>query len=221
MPIRQLPLVNEEIYHILNRGVARAHIFKNRYDYKRFISGIKLYQFQNPPINCSRFVNLTESEKEKNLKNLTKQIEILSYCLMPNHFHLILKQKEENGIAEFMRHVADSYGKYFNEKHKRKGPLFEGRFRAVRVENEEQFLHLNRYIHLNPHSAFLVKKIEDLFDYPHSSLKEYLELDNSNLCQKELVMEAFGNSIEKYKNFIIDQANYQQHLQIIKHQILE
>ena len=221
MPARQLPLVNGEIYHILNRGVAHSPVFVNRYDYKRFINSIKLYQFQSPPVNCSRFINLTENEKEKNLKNLTKQVEILSYCLMPNHFHLILKQKEENGIAEFMRYSANSYGKYFNEKHNRKGPLFEGRFRAVRVESEEQLLHLGRYIHLNPYSAFLVKKIEDLFDYPYSSMREHLGLSDERLCQKEIIMKAFGGSIKKYKNFIVDQADYQQRLQFIKHQTLE
>ena len=221
MPVRILPLVNDEIYHTLNRGVAQLPVFRNRGDYERFLNSVELYRFQNPPINCSRFISLTRDEREKKLKSLTEQVEILAYCLMPNHFHFILKQNKENGIFEFVHRVATSYGKYFNEKYKRRGPLFEGRFKTTRVESEPQLLHLSRYIHLNPYSASLVKNIEGLIEYSYSSLREYLELGEKNICRKKIIMKAFGNSIEKYKNFIADRADYQRHLQIIKDQILE
>ena len=99
--------------------------------------------------------------------------------------------------------------------------MFEGRFKTTRVESEPQLLHLSRYIHLNPYSASLVKNIEGLIEYSYSSLREYLELGEKNICRKKIIMKAFGNSIEKYKNFIADRADYQRHLQIIKDQILE
>ena len=134
---------------------------------------------------------------------------------MPNHFHFLLKQTAEEGIAKFMSNFQNSYTRYFNTRHNRVGPLFQGPFRAVRVETDEQLLHLSRYIHLNPYSSFVVKNIKDLEEYQWSSFKEYLGKEKG-FCQKEIVMSFFKNP-QDYRKFVFDQADYQRELQKIKH----
>ena len=139
---------------------------------------------------------------------------------MPNHIHLLLKQVTDNGITDFMWKVSDSYTHYFNIKKSRKVPLFEGRFKSVRIESEQQLLHVSRYIHLNPYSSGLVKKISELKDYAYSSLPEYFGLIKNGICQKDIVLSYFKKP-GSYKDFIVGQADYQRELEILKHVILE
>ena len=139
---------------------------------------------------------------------------------MINHYHLLLKQIKNNGIFNFIRLLNNSYSHYFNTKYKRKGSLFEGRFKAARIENDAQLLHLSRYIHLNPYSSFLVKNSEELISYPFSSLSEYLRQNKDNICHKEIVLGQFSD-FKDYKKFVLNQADYQRSLQGIKHQLLE
>jgi putative transposase len=138
---------------------------------------------------------------------------------MPNHFHFLLKQTKDSGIKEFIRLMGNSYAKYFNAKYRRKGSLFESRFKAVRIETDEQLFHVSRYIHLNPYSGFVVKTLNQLIIYPFSSLPEYLSKTN-NVCHQEHLWGQFS-SPAKYKQFILDQADYQRTLQGIKHQLME
>jgi len=224
MPPRKDPSVTGEIYHIINRGVASMPIFVNGRHYNRFLEAMLYYQHAAPPLRYSYFSRLPQSAKVEKLSQLkqTKNylVEIICYCLMPNHFHLLLKQVSDNGISEFIRKFSESYAHYFNTKNKRIGPLFQGRFKSVRVETEEQLLHVSRYIHLNPYSAGIVKSITELKKYPHSSLPEYLGSAENNLCQKDLVLSYFkGNS--GYEDFVSGQADYQRELARIKNLLLE
>ena len=139
---------------------------------------------------------------------------------MPNHFHLIIKQVVENGISKFIGNVTNSYTRYFNTKNERVGPLFQGKFKAKRIETEEQFFHLSRYVHLNPYSSYVVKTLEDLENYPFSSLPEYLGKVQTNFCTKEVILENFKNKTE-YKRFLFDQVDYQKKLEEIKHLTLK
>jgi len=221
MPARHQLLVNGGFYHVFNRGVASLPFFNRDLDYKKFIKIFSFYRFNVPLLKFSRFSSLPIDLKEKKLEKGRPLVEILAYCLMPNHFHFLLKQVADKGIAQFVMRLSDSYAKYFNTRVGRKGPLFEGRFRAVEVDNEQQLLHLSRYVHLNPYSAFVVKKIEDLFTYPYSSLDEYLRLTGKKICNTEIVMNSFASNIERYKNFLVDQADYQQNLQMIKSQLID
>jgi putative transposase len=150
----------------------------------------------------------------------TPLVQIIAYCLLPNHFHLLLKQQKENGISKYMANLTNSYARYFNPKHKRRGPLFEGRFKAVRIETDQQLLHVNRYIHLNPYSSFLTKTVEQLFSYPYSSLPQYLKNGNSDSLEKEIILDFFKTP-SSYKEFLKDQADYQRQLDIIKHLTLD
>lgn len=147
-------------------------------------------------------------------------VEINAYCLMPNHYHLLVKQTKDNGIFNFVRRLSSSCSHYFNKKNERKGGLFEGRFKAVRVETNGQLLHLSRYIHLNPYSSFLVNDLRSLLDYSFSSLPEYLGRTETSICQKGTILNQFPNP-EDYKKFVLDQADYQRSLEEIKHQLLE
>jgi len=224
MPSRKIPLVTGEIYHVVNRGVGAIPIFANHRDYQRFTLTFRYYQNQKVPFQFSKFLGLPKEEKEKLFNRLQEEkdflVEIIAYCLMPNHYHFLLRQKTDNGILNFIRLTTDSYSKYFNIKSKRKGSLFEGRFGAIRVENETQLIHLARYIHLNPHSSFVIKTSKDLLAYPHSSLGEYLKPKGIGFCQKELIY-AYFKTPREYREFVLNQADYQRNLEIIKHQLLE
>lgn len=223
MPPRETPLVNNFIYHIINRGNNSIPIFINNYDYQKFIQ-IMLYYQKPQTLRLSKLLQLPKSQRIK-LKNFPQSnqtflVEIIAYCLMPNHFHLLLKQTQNNGITTFMRLVQNSYCHYFNTKWNRKGTLFEGRFKSVLVETDEQLLHLSRYIHLNPYSSFLVKDVPSLMEYKYSSLPEYLKMTASEICQKQIILDQFP-TINDYKNFVLNQADYQRTLDQIKHQTLE
>lgn len=224
MPARTVPLVTNEIYHILNRGNASTPIFRTRYDYQKFIQTFLYYRNNNTPVRFSKLTGIPRVERDKLLERLKKKkdflVEITAYCLMPNHYHFILKQAKDKGILNFIRLSTNSYSRYFNAKNKRKGGLFEGRFKAVRVETDDQLLHLSRYVHLNPYSSFLVKDFEGLLKYPFSSLLEYVGSSKTNICKKENVLCQFPNP-KGYKKFVFDQADYQRTLEEIKHQLLE
>lgn len=211
MPSRTVPFVNNEYYHIFNRGVAKMPIFNNAFDCKHFLSTILYYQIDGPKPRFSFFRNKPIS-LEKNMKI----VDIICYCLMPNHFHFMLRQKRENGITEFVSKLSNSYTKYFNIKNKRVGPLLQGEFRSAYVESNEQLLHLSRYIHLNPLIGYVTKELRE---YKWSSYPEYLGL-NGSICSKEIVLEQF-KSERDYEQFVLDQVNYARELDFIKHKLLD
>lgn len=212
MPRRNDPLINGEYYHIYNRGVNKMPIFQDLRDYKRFYKSITYYQIKGPKPSFSRFNPILH---KLDLNN--KIVEIIAYCFMPNHYHLLLRQIEENGITEFMGKIGNSYTKYTNIKRGRVGPIFQGEFKSVLIESNEQLLHLSRYIHLNP----LVSGITDsLGKYVWSSYPEYLGLTGSNICAKGIILDQYKNS-QDYNQFVLDQADYGVELERIKHQLLD
>ncbi len=224
MPGRTIPLVSNEIYHIFNRGIASQPTFIDKRDYQRALDTIFYYQNVSPPIKYSRFLSLSLQERNNILEKLRIQkdflVEIITLCLMPNHFHLLLKQLKDNGISRFVGNLTNSYTRFFNTKRKRSGPIYEGKFKSVRIETEEQLLHVSRYIHLNPYTAFIVKKLEDLENYPYSSFIEYTKDSTTNFYTKDIILGNFKNR-KAYKQFVFDQANYQRTLDQIKHLISE
>jgi putative transposase len=139
---------------------------------------------------------------------------------MPNHFHLLLRQEAEGGISSFMKHLTDSYTRYFNTKYNRVGPLYQGAFKAVRIETDEQLLHVSRYIHLNPLVSLLVNE-KDFLDYPWSSMQYYRGKDETlNRVTMKPILEHF-KSANDYIKFVLDQADYGKALEKIKHMIFE
>ncbi len=219
MPARAVPLVNNQFYHVYNRGINKQQIFRGIKDYQRAIELINFYQYLNPPLRYSKYQLLSIDRKQEFWKILTKKpkiVSINSYCLMPNHFHLLVKQKADGGISKYLSNLQNSYTKYFNTKHNRTGPLLQGQFKAVRIEDDNQLLHINRYIHLNPYSSFIVKNVDDILTYPWSSIQEYLKATINPICEKDIILSNFKNTNE-YKSFILEQADYQRQLDIIKH----
>lgn len=207
MPYRNTLFSNGNYYHIFNRGIDKRLIFKQKKDYLRFLDCLKYYQYN------SKKPKFSQRHKYKSLV-LNKNkilVEIVAFCLMPNHFHLLVKQVEERGIQEFMTKLSNSHSSYFNIKHKREGDLFESEFKAVLIESDEQLLHLSRYIHLNPFVANLVEKPEL---YPWSSCQEYFT-DMNGLCHKNIVLNSFKKTT--YQNFVMDHAGYAKQLHLIKH----
>lgn len=221
MPYRKTFLATDQIYHVFNRSVAGQTIFLHQNDYKRALAAIKFYVFKNTPISFSHYIRLKDEELSKIVQKLTdKQITILAYCIMPNHFHFLIKQNSEGGIKSFTANFQNSYAKYFNTKTKRHGALFQSMFKAVRVESDEQLIHVARYIHLNPLTTYIVKDPTELEFYPWSSLIQYLDSNESGIAETDMILNYFKSKNE-YKKFIFDQTDYQRKLDRIKHLTFE
>lgn len=218
MPGRKYPLITNEYFHIFNRGIDHRPTFTDLINFRRAKETIQFYRFASLPIKLSQFLVLGNNRRQEIFNQIDKSntlVDIICYCLMPNHFHFLLQQKQENGISKFLSNFQNSYTRYFNTKRRRIGPLFLDQFKAVRVETNEQLLHLSRYIHLNPYTSYVVKNITQLENYQWSSLADYLEGKNE-LCAKKIILDFFKKP-EDYKKFIFDQANYQRDLKSIEH----
>ena len=216
--IRKIPLVSGEIYHIFNKSIAGYKIFNTKGEFLRMMEVTQYYLWGRRKIRFSKWKEIRENRlSEIEVLKEEKIVEIIAYCIMPTHIHLILKQIRDKGISIFMSQISNSYARYFNEKHKRKGPLWEKEFKNILITTDEQLLHLTRYIHLNPVSAFLVDKPEDWFA---SSYREYLgEVEElQRICNCEDFLDITPSS---YKEFVENRIPYQRELEKIKNLILE
>lgn len=209
MPGRITPLINEGFYHIFNRGSDKRDIFLETRDYSRFLKVIYYYHFSNIKIRFSIF-NKSKIDFFTPLSD-SRLVEIISYCLMPNHFHLLLKQVEDGGISKFLSQISNSYTKYFNTKNKRAGPLLQGAFKAVPIESDEQLIHVSRYIHLNPIVANIC---QNLSQYKWSSFTEFKY--GSSFSSTEEILKFF-KSPKEYQTFLEEQIDYGTTLEILKH----
>ncbi len=142
-------------------------------------------------------------------------LEIIAYCCMPTHIHLILKQLKKGGISVFMSNVLNSYTRYFNNKTKRRGPLWESRFKNVEVTSDEQLLHLTRYVHLNPVTANLIE-VPQAWNF--SSYEEFLGEIKEGICNYSKFLDI---DPDEYREFVNSQIDYQQELAKIKELCLE
>lgn len=225
MPTRKTPLVSQQIYHVYNRGIDGRDTFLDKKCYWRILQLINYYRFSSQAVRFSRYLDLPETQRKKTIDKLYKQhelINIFAYCIMPNHFHLLLEQMVDNGISKFLSNLLNSYTRYFNTRNKRIGQLFLGQFKASLIESEAQMLHVSRYIHLNPYSSGLTRDFDDLLKYEWSSLPEYLYSDGQDIliCHRDKVMSHFS-SIAKYKEFIFDQKDYQRKLKSLQYLLHE
>jgi len=185
---RKTTFAENECYHIYSRGVEKRKIFLNTKDYERFVA---LLYIMNQP-NQFRVVDFLRNNKN-DLKSIFKEdrvdtlVSILGYCLMPNHFHLILYEHTEGGISKFMGKLLTAYSMYFNTKYERSGPLFTRPFRSEYISNESQYMYIFSYVHLNPIS--LLEKDwkeqgvknkketeESLTKYEYSSYQDFLDM---------------------------------------------
>jgi putative transposase len=222
MPRRIEPLEVESFHHIYNRGVAKQSIFLCDSDYYQVLECIKYYQYVDPPIRLAKLKDLKQEHQMELWRDLyltgTKQVDIIAFVLMPNHWHFLLKQNIDNGISKFLSLTSNSYTKYFNTRYHRVGYLFQGPFKSVRVESEEQLLHLSRYIHLNPTVSNIVP-IKELFKYKWSSFNDYLSPIPS-FTSPQIVLNYFKEK-DQYRDFVLNHFDYARQLEIVKHQLLD
>jgi putative transposase len=221
MNIRKDPLVNGQYYHIFSRSIAKFKVFNDRDDYARFSELFDLYRFTDFYYKYSSFKELQLFNQKEIIDSLNRRndilVEIVAYCIMPTHVHFLLKQVVDAGISKYLARVLNSYTRYFNLKHHRTGPLWEGHFKNVLVKSDKQLLHLTRYIHLNPTSADLVKKPED---WAFSSYLDYIHPENveKSMCSYRDILDI---SPKIYRKFVNDRKSYQRELSIIKNILID
>ncbi|PIY94886.1 MAG: hypothetical protein COY68_01030 [Candidatus Levybacteria bacterium CG_4_10_14_0_8_um_filter_35_23] len=218
--LRKDVLTTGNIYHIFNRGVNKGEIFFSEKDYDRFMLTAKHYKTKGNKFSYKMpyKANDTEANDTGSLGiNVEHRVEILAFSLMPNHFHFLIRQLEDEGITWFMQHLINSYVHYLNLKHKRVGPLFQGRFKNVLIESDEQLLHVSRYIHLNPLVAGLVSNLRN---YSWSSYSSYIGSEEDGLSSPEFILKNFKTKND-YEQFLLNQIDYAKSLEQIKHIIMD
>lgn len=221
MPVRKQPLVTNEYYHLFNRSVASERIFNTLIDLKRALKIINFYRF---PTDLSySFLLQRQKEERKAILDrvyiLPPLVEIVSFSLMATHFHFVLRQLTDNGIKRFATFFQNSYAKYFNIKKERHGPLFSSRFKAKRIETEEQLFHVIRYTELNPVAGLNIN-IDDLSNYPYTSFASHMGNIVYPFVSSELIFNHFKDR-EGYKKFVFNQAEYQRSLKDIEYLYVE
>ena len=173
------------------------------------------YRSEAAVFSYSRLSSLNKEQYTRLINNVqnvnTHRVKILCYCLMPNHFHLLVKQEKDEGSIRFISAIENSFAKYFNIKHKRIGPLFLPSCKNKIIRSESQFIHVSRYIHLNPYTAGIVKTVNELHRYPYSSYLEYY-FHKPHMCDLSDVLYAFNNNSESYTFFVENRAEYQRKL---------
>lgn len=187
----------DSYYHIYNRGVEKRDIFLDNEDYTVFLNILKRHL--SPESQQDRY--------GRQFENLSEGLELLAFCLMPNHFHLFVYQHSDGeAFTKLMRRVAVAYTGYFNKKYHRVGPLFQSAFKAKRIESDDYLQHISRYIHLNPRSYAR---------YEWSSLPYYTGKSSAGWVRPGRVLEFFKNQKE-YMKFVDDYKDYKATLDEVK-----
>ena len=204
MPVKNVvkEFAPENYYHVYSRGVSRQKIFLTEKDYITFLSLFKRHLSIEPAQDHTR----------RPLPHLRDDVELLAYCLMPSHFHLLIYNKKEPGLTELMRSVLTAYGMYFNKVHKRRGRLFESTYKARRIQDEQYLWHISRYIHLNP--LDLGVKYEH---YPYSSWSYYLKQKKAEWINPKRILNMHTAELNNYFEFVEDYKAMRAELQHLKH----
>ncbi|MCX6720737.1 MAG: transposase [Candidatus Staskawiczbacteria bacterium] len=217
MPRRKEQFENGDICHVILRAIDDNLLFKNTDDYYRGIFSI--YEFNNGnPVNIRRRrenrkkEKITEPRRARGsagyVDNRDRLVDVLAFCFMPNHIHLLLKQTKDNGISKFMQKLGGGYGRYFNDKYKRKGHVFQDSYKLILIEDDKQLLTVAPYIFTNPialiepefkekgirvHSSEEIIKF--LEDYKWSSYQDYIGVKNfDSVTQRDFLLETIGGA---------------------------
>ena len=207
--MRNVQFANEEIYHVYNRGANSHLIYLDDVDRIRFLKGLMLFNNEEVLPTGKALIRLWQNP-QKSKKSL---VTILSYTLMANHYHLVLEQLVDKGIEKFMQRLSLGYTKYRNQRYGSKGVIFGSPYNAVHIATQEQFLHITRYVHLNPYdhhdygwregkarSQSVVSEI--LRVYPWSSYRSYIGLETNILIDNQRIISCFAGP-KDYENFVI------------------
>ena len=194
--------VGNTYYHVYNRGVEKRDIFLDDQDYGVFISYLKFYLMPPPKPNDPRGPSPRLSPSQQ-LSNHSGKVSLLAYCLMPNHFHLEIKQTDKDSMTNFIRSLSTRYSMYFNKRYSRVGTLFQGRYKAVLVDNEMQLIYLSKYIHRNPLDLPSYTP-NNLHDYPYSSYRNFTGVTQQSWIDPSDVTYQYKNNSPRntYQNFV-------------------
>jgi putative transposase len=191
----------DSFYHVYARGHSKHKIFLHEDDYLFFLSLLERYLSSEEATNS---VGIP-------YPNFYKKVELNAFCLMPNHFHLLIYQHHSGALSSFMSSVMTSYSRYFNAKYRRSGSLFESRFRASIISDEAYLEHISRYIHLNP---------RQWRDYEYSSLPYYLQRVEVSWLQPDRIKNIFSGP-DEYLQFMNDYEENKKLLDILKHELAD
>jgi REP element-mobilizing transposase RayT len=193
------PFVEGEFYHVYNHGVEKRNIFSDEYDTQRFLDSMRMFNSEEP-IGSIYEQSFNRDSKLGDETAKSKLVNIVAYCLNPNHFHLLLEQASEKGISEFMKRLGGGYTWYFNNRNKRRGNLFQGVFRSSHVTTNEYLLHVSAYVNLNDRVHQLGDETAKL---TKSSWEEYTQKVMNPMCLKDVILGQFRNKGE-YKEYAED-----------------
>lgn len=204
-----------EIFHVFNKSIANFGIFKFDKNKERFLQTLDYYNNTKPKPSLSVFLRNNHYSPNLLLPKPNAIVKFIAYCVMPDHYHLLIKILTESYLSKYINDVENSYSRFFNLQIKRKGPLWQSNFKVIRIKSNEQILHVTRYIHLNPTTSNLVKNPEDWF---YSSYNFYL---NEEKILREFLPEISIGEPKVYKKFVDNQKDYQRKLKLIKKLTLE
>ncbi|MEO5645868.1 MAG: transposase [Candidatus Paceibacterota bacterium] len=190
--MRKISFIVGEYYHIYNRGVDKRSIFKNKKDLKRFLDSMNVFN----SVETLGGLHLSRSES---LAPVPRLVTFIAFCLNQNHYHFILRSLVEGGIQKFMHKLSTGYTNYFNERYERNGSLFQGPYKAVHIESNEQLLHASVYVNLNDrvHGDLNEKWLSEL---SFSSYSQYKTGDRKGFCDISVVLDQYGHISEYTKN---------------------
>lgn len=207
--MRKFKFSENSYYHICNRSNDESTIFPDERDYMRFLFFILYHQASLPFYNLGRYVSYFEKYQSFNVTDETvsrvvaqRKVALGEFTIMPNHFHLVVQERTKTGkgIPSYLQRIETGYAKYFNAKYKKRGHLFQGRFRAVPIETDEQFLYLSAYIHRNPRALQAWKNKE--ITYPWSSYQDFTKRNRwGELLKPGIILDQFPNA-EAYRVFV-------------------
>lgn len=197
MANRKVSLATGEHYHIYNRGVDKRIIFVDKYDIQRFLKSMVEFNAVDPI--GSLYLSSLSQLRGETPQFSKKLVNVIAYCLNPNHFHLILEQLVDGGISEYMKRLAGGYTGFFNQKHERSGSLFQGVFKDAHIDSDEYLLHASAYVNLNDRVHQLIGKHTKLTE-SLSSWEEYSDRNVKGICEKKIILGQFRN-VNEYKEF--------------------
>ncbi|GEM_PF-582543 len=216
MPKRKVPLETNHFYHIYLHALDDFKVFSSYQNKKLFTRIIDYYQHQKPPVSFSTLCrNYSAPEINLIFKNLKEEddrlVDIISFCCVSNHFHFTLRQIKDRGISLFMKQVLSSFGHIYNNQNERKGSLFRSRFKSRLIKNDEDLIHLTIYHHLHPYTNNLVASVEEVFNYPFSSLPAYFNQTCLVNAKPDEVLKIISQ--EEYRQSLLAQAKEQKELE--------
>lgn len=213
------PFDTGHFYHIYNKAIDHKEPFFLGEQCKQFMNLAWYYRSSKCRVSYSVYRQSPIEIQNQFAKSVRDtqyfQIEILSYCLMPTHYHFLLRQNCKHGISNFMNNISNAFTRHYNLINERKGPIFIPCYKSRLIHTEEQLLHVSRYIHLNPYSSGIVKSYRDLISYKYSSLHEYFY--EENIVNSSFILNSgyFLGNKNKYRTFVLNHADYQRSLENI------